>query len=537
MLKFTRKLFLLFLLVAIVPIFTMAIMNVYNTKKTSEKLLNEMLSTQSAITSIYYTDYLKEEKQIQARIISNLENRNLSLQDYKNILGANKAVWLDSYTSKTDVYYDMVDNNLSVVVVSPLKNPLHKYLCTAKTVPFDKVTPHMPPPTIVRVYSYNKHTSENIVYSNMNSPLAQKFSPIPPAPGPEPDMNTKLFGRTFELKNNTGKTVGTVEIGVPDPKIKLWFVPNPNEFKIFEGFYKIGILFPLLGIILCTIISFYFKNQFITPVEDLAKALKQISMGNHKIKVNTDYNQPEIKEALVNFNKMIADIRENQQLREGFIANLTHDLRTPLISEGRAIEILLEDIDNIDTLQQKDLLNGLLKNNKHLLEMINQLLEAYKFEAGMIKIEKAPVNIKSLIDECFSQVRSLADEKAISLVNNLPDNLPDITGDIKTLKRCFINLISNAIENIPKSSKVEISGKVNDNALEINVKDNGQGITPETAERIFDRFYSGKKSNRKIGSGLGLYICKNFIEAHRGNIVIDSIINKYTNFIISLPIS
>ncbi len=144
--------------------------------------------------------------------------------------------------------------------------------------------------------------------------------------------------------------------------------------------------------------------------------------------------------------------------------------------------------------------------------------------------------MKELINQCILQFDTVSKENNITLKANLPDTISAIKGDHNCLKRTFINLIMNAIENIPRGSVVEVSAQEYDDKIDISIKDNGPGISEDIASKLFDRYYAGKSTERKVGSGLGLYISKKFVEAHGGNITVDTVINKYSNFIVSIPI-
>jgi signal transduction histidine kinase len=181
----------------------------------------------------------------------------------------------------------------------------------------------------------------------------------------------------------------------------------------------------------------------------------------------------------------------------------------------------------------------LLSNNEHLLGMVNQLLETYQFESGQLRLIFQSVHLPDLVAESFSKLLSLATLRCITLDSEFPADFPMITGDAGCLSRVFINLIGNAIENIPKGCHIKVSGRFNakmPDTIEIHVRDNGQGLSQQIVHTLFDRYAAGTGDTRKLGSGLGLYICKMFIEAHGGHIEADSIPGSHTDFIIRLPI-
>jgi signal transduction histidine kinase len=232
---------------------------------------------------------------------------------------------------------------------------------------------------------------------------------------------------------------------------------------------------------------------------------------------------------------MVKDLKEKNELKNSFIENLSHDLRTPLIAQERALELITKEFENAEMEEQFQLAKGLEKNNTHLLRMANLILESYRIDSEDININISEVNISELVDNCYEKLIPLASEKNISLINSIPKDFPVIETDLTSLKRVLINLISNSVENIPENRKVEINTEDKGKYIELSIEDNGQGIAQKDMEHIFDRYYSGKSDERKIGSGLGLYVCKRLLDLLGGTIKVESEKDKFTRFIISLP--
>jgi len=235
-----------------------------------------------------------------------------------------------------------------------------------------------------------------------------------------------------------------------------------------------------------------------------------------------------------NFNLMLQGLKEKEQLKESFIENMTHDLRTPLVAQEKALGLLADEFENVGMREQFNLAKGLEKNNKHLLRMVNLILESYRIDLEKINIKISNINIGELVNSCFEKLGSVAKEKNILLLNNIPDDFPEVSSDLVGLKRVLINLISNSLENIPENSQIEINAEHSEKYVRILVEDNGQGIAAEEIEHIFDRYYSGKTDERKIGSGLGLYVCRKLLEFLNGEITVESEKGKFTRFIIRL---
>jgi signal transduction histidine kinase len=161
-------------------------------------------------------------------------------------------------------------------------------------------------------------------------------------------------------------------------------------------------------------------------------------------------------------------------------------------------------------------------------------LETYQYEGGKIKISWEMVDLNALIGSCFMDVMELADSKQITLNNQISAKFPHIPGDNHQLKRVFMNLIGNALENIPQGSEIKIQAKASDTDITLTVQDNGPGIPSEILPNLFERYYIGDQIRRKIGTGLGLYICRMIMQHHHGSIQVESNPGQGTCFYLTL---
>lgn len=577
MFKFSKQFFILFILVTVLPVFLMLCWNLYSIKKIDDKHIKLISEMQEEITRSNFEHYLKNEIAKKKQIINNLKNYKFSLKEYQYILNTSDIWWLDdtkeiksiipSFINNNDNVkgsYEVIFNNktrkqeLITYLILPLKNNPHKGLVIIKKVPVEELTPQRPP-TIVRITAGKDIDTSKIIYFSFKPKNIEPFKHDgfrkmrPPHPSedtspfkdrgfnkfgpPKPPKETdKLDGLTIPIKNYENETIANIEIGVPGFIKPFGFLHNPMFSMIFENIYLIGLTIPLLGLILSFIAGYYLKRNFLNPIENLSKVSEQFSDGNLKVRVCSNVKQQDIKKTILNFNNMLDSIQEKEELKENFITNLTHDFRTPLIAENRTLEILLSENEKPNAKEKKDLLKSLLKNNVHLLDMVNVLLNTYKFESGMLTLEKKPVSLKPLIEQCFEQLKTLQEEKDIIFNLDCPPDIPEIKADYGLIKRCFLNLITNAIENIPKKSTINVSCWEVDDNIKISIEDNGPGIPEEVVKQLFDRYYAGRRTERKIGSGLGLYICKQLIEAHGGTIEVDSVPGEYSDFIITIPL-
>ena len=236
-------------------------------------------------------------------------------------------------------------------------------------------------------------------------------------------------------------------------------------------------------------------------------------------------------------NKFVGVIRdvsvqkETEKLRDDFIATLTHDMRTPLLAAIQTLKFFLEGaIGELDE-KQKVLLSTMLQSNEDLLGLVNALLEVYRFESGKLTLCQTVFPVKDLVEQCYSELKPLAEKKDIdfSLTFELEDNL-HITADRAEIKRVITNLCGNALNYTNKGGCVKVLAKAQSGDFIFSVTDNGNGIPQSDIPNLFKRFSQGTARKRSTGTGLGLYLSRQIIEAHNGKIWVDSKVDKGSEF-------
>jgi PAS domain S-box-containing protein len=224
------------------------------------------------------------------------------------------------------------------------------------------------------------------------------------------------------------------------------------------------------------------------------------------------------------------------QQREDSVATLTHDLKNPLIGMIRMLDLFLTgEIGPLDA-QQTNMLTLVKGSSAEMLELVGTLLEVYKYEAGTPHLALEPINITELVDRCFTQLTSAAKRKMIALKNNIePQQF--IVADRIAMKRVMMNLLDNAIKFTHPDTTITVSSANDGKKVQILVKDNGSGISQLEQQTLFKRFSQATEGRRFItGSGLGLYLCRQIVEAHKGEINCRSTEGHGTTFNVCLPL-
>lgn len=260
------------------------------------------------------------------------------------------------------------------------------------------------------------------------------------------------------------------------------------------------------------------------------------SLRNKKIPVEISFAEitPDQDEPVQKFVGVIRDVRaqkEMERLRDDFIATLTHDLRTPLLAAIQTLKFFLDgSLGELED-KQKVLLSTMQKSNEDLLGLVNALLEVYKYEAGRLTLCKTNFAFKDLVEQCYSELAPLAQKKNIEFSLNFnPEDDLLINADRSEIRRVITNLCGNAINYTKLAGKVDIEVKQQEGDVIFSVTDNGNGIPAEDIPHLFKRFSQGTSKKRSTGTGLGLYLSRQIVEAHDGKIWLESKLNKGSEF-------
>jgi signal transduction histidine kinase len=220
-----------------------------------------------------------------------------------------------------------------------------------------------------------------------------------------------------------------------------------------------------------------------------------------------------------------------------FLANMSHELRTPLNAIIGFSEVLQERLFGELNEKQAEYTDDILTSGRHLLSLINEILDLSKVEAGRMELEVTTFDLPSAIENGRTFVRERATKHGIKLDVSIDERLGDYVGDERKIKQILLNLLSNAVKFTPEGGRISITANKTENGAEISVSDTGIGIAPEDQPKIFEEFRQvGSDSTHKTeGTGLGLTLAKKFVELHGGKIWVESEIGKGSTFTFTLP--
>jgi len=226
-------------------------------------------------------------------------------------------------------------------------------------------------------------------------------------------------------------------------------------------------------------------------------------------------------------------------MKEEFLALTTHDLRSPLAVISGVISFFTSGRLGELSGEQKNMVAMMERNAQSLIELVNDLLDASKLEAGSMRLDLTSTDLRGLINELHETMEPLAREKNITLKEELPPDLPLIEADRDKLRRIIVNLLSNAIKFTHKGGVVTVAAEQVDRHLRVSFADTGVGIAAEDVARLFDKYEQtrSRATRGEKGTGLGLYITKQLVEMHGGEIHVQSEIGKGSVFTFTLPIT
>jgi two-component system, OmpR family, phosphate regulon sensor histidine kinase PhoR len=232
----------------------------------------------------------------------------------------------------------------------------------------------------------------------------------------------------------------------------------------------------------------------------------------------------------------VTAFKQLDQMKSDFVNMVAHELRSPLVSIRQLNSVLLEGLAGPMDPKHSDFVNRGTRKIDALLELINDLLDVAKIEAGRYVQRRVPTDLGHILRECVTLLDPRAKKQGVELTCFFQDLKP-VQADPKNMEEIFNNLISNAINYSPDGGKVNVTAKGLGEYIEIKVADAGVGIPAEELPKIFDKFYRVKhpKTRQVIGTGLGLAIVKGAVEAHHGTIDVESILDKGTIFRVLLP--
>ena len=288
----------------------------------------------------------------------------------------------------------------------------------------------------------------------------------------------------------------------------------------------------LLALVFGITLAGFASYTILRPLRQLQSHIKQIGQGNFRTSLNIRAPS-ELRDLVDAVNRMGTKLQELDDMKEEFLAHVSHELRTPMASIQEGTHLLLDEIPGPLSQEQRTTLRIMADSSRRLITLISTILDLSKMNAGMMEYRIVPTDIKRVADMSVNKVQLLADAKHVQLLLEAPEQQVWVKADVFRIEQVLDNLLSNALKFSSEGGIVKVVMKPDPSVgtLEVSVTDGGPGIQPEDLPYIFERFYQGRTKAKQAapGSGLGLALAKNVVEAHGGRIWIESEAKKGTS--------
>lgn len=335
----------------------------------------------------------------------------------------------------------------------------------------------------------------------------------------DPDTGEELIAVSGPLMNRQGFD------GV------LRYVTSIEETnRVIKRVILQAVFLGVIVLILVVLLSMLLAESIIKPIKELKTVSEKIADGDLNARVEIRKND-EIGELGRTFNYMAKELMKTSQMKNDFVSSISHEIRTPLTSiKGWCETMLMGDLDNEKEIREELMI--ISKETNRLSDMVENLLDFSKLEAGRIVLSKEKVDINYLIMDVAKQFYPKAMNKTIRLETALDQSLTYVEGDENRLRQVLINLIDNSIKFTEPGGRISVGSAKRGERVSVFVKDNGRGIDQKDLEHITEKFFKGNM--KSPGSGLGLAITNEIVELHGGKMEIESVLEKGTTISVIL---
>jgi two-component system sensor histidine kinase BaeS len=290
----------------------------------------------------------------------------------------------------------------------------------------------------------------------------------------------------------------------------------------------------LAAIAIALLLTYFFSRRILAPMKALINATRHFGKGDFTQRVD-DKDTGELGELAQSFNYMASDLERTERLRRNMVADVAHELRTPLSNLKGYLEAVSDGLIKPD----KDTINSLNEEAAILSRLVDDLQELSLADAGEIKLNIQSEDISNLIKDTLTGIQAKASARGLTLAVDLPEILPMVSIDSHRIKQVLLNLLENAVAHTDHGGRIMVTARHQGELVSIGVTDTGEGIPAEEQSLIFERFYRVDRSRtRKTGgSGLGLTIAKRLVEAHGGTIKVESQPGQGSTFTFTVPVT
>lgn len=311
--------------------------------------------------------------------------------------------------------------------------------------------------------------------------------------------------------------------------------PSTSTTGLMRNIMRSYLLIICITLILTLIISWFLSDMLTRPLKSLVSAAKKFGHGEFDVRVSENNNCDEIDELAASFNNMATSLQQTEELSRGFVANVSHELKTPMTSIRGFVDGMLDG--TIPPEKHNQYLKIISEEVARLSRLVVRMLDAAKIQAGELIITPAPFNLTEMAAQVLISFEKQINDKKLEMEVDLADNLI-VYGDSDNIYRVIYNLVDNAVKFVNDGGTLSIHAEREGTMSLFLIRNTGSQIPAEDLPHVFDRFYKvdRSRSRDRTGAGLGLYIVKSIVNLHGGDISVRSS-GEGTEFAFTIPLA
>jgi signal transduction histidine kinase len=298
--------------------------------------------------------------------------------------------------------------------------------------------------------------------------------------------------------------------------------------SVWWQFLLVGVVAASISLVVARLMA----RGMTQPLRDMAAAARRMETGDYSVRVQTR-SRDEVGKLATAFDRMRGELEHLEQSRRDLVANVSHELKTPITAIRAHLENLLDGVER----PEPATLGVMLAQVERLGRLVDQLLDLSRLESGEVPLRIEDLPLQPLVDDLISEIDVALPGRGVQLRNHVPPDLPELSADRERVHQVLFNLVDNAVRFTPVGGSVTVSARRRNGSVEVAVSDTGAGIPAEHLPRLFERFYRADpaRGRGEGGTGIGLAIARSVVEAHGGHIRAESRPGQGSIFTFDLP--